>query len=73
MELKNKFLDNIKELQYKNRIKLNKLGNIIDIEEVEYQNYKLSIKFENEIYNGIYIKYTEEGNKLKRGNEITFF
>ena len=62
----------MKELQYKNRIKLNKLGNITDIEEVEYQNYKLSIKFKNEIYNGIYIKYTEEGNKLKRGNEITF-
>ena len=62
----------MKELQYKNRIKLNKLGNIIDIEGVEYQNYKLSIKFEDEIYNGIYIKYTEEANKLKRGNEITF-
>ncbi len=43
MESKNKFLDNMKELQYKNRIKLNKLGYITDIEEVEYQNYKLSI------------------------------
>ena len=66
MEDENKFLSQIKKLQNKNNIEHFTSGIIMNIEEVEYQIYKLTIKIENNIYKGIYI----DSNKIKEEYKI---
>ena len=66
MEDENKFLSQIKKLQNKNNIEHFTSGIIMNIEEVEYQIYKLTIKIENNIYKGIYIDI----NKIKEEYKI---
>ena len=66
MEDENKFLNQIKKLQNKNNIDYFISGIIMNIEEVEYQIYKLTIKIENNIYKGIYI----DSNKIKEEYKI---
>ena len=57
METNNNFLEEIKNLKYEEEIILNNIsGIIIEIEEVEYQKFNLTIKIKEKIYKGIYIK-----------------
>ena len=60
MEVKNNFLENIKQLQNKDIIEVFTSGIIMNIEEVEYRIFKLTINIENNIYKGIYI----DGNNI---------
>ena len=61
METNNNFLEEIKNLKYKDEIILNNISGIItEIEEVEYQKFNLTIEIKGKIYKGIYIEYTKK-------------
>ena len=67
------FLEIMKKFQSEKVIKLfNAQGIIKDIEEVEYKIFKLSIKINNNNYQGIYIKSIEENDKFKINDIIEF-
>ena len=74
MEESNEFLEKIKKLQYNEEVDLsNILGIIINIKQVEFETFKLSIKIENIIYCGIYLKYNNKAEELKEGDYIKLF
>ena len=67
------FLEIMKKFQSEKVIKLfNAQGIIKDIEEVEYKIFKLSIKINNNNYQGIYIKSIEENDEFKINDIIEF-
>ena len=73
MEKKDIFLEAIKNLQNQKMIILSNsiLGVILEIEEIEYMNFKLIIQVNENIYNGIHIEIKERMlNRLKKGNKI---
>ena len=73
MEKKDIFLEAIKNLQNQKMIILSNsiLGVILEIEEIEYMNFKLIIQVNENIYNGILIEIKERMlNRLKKGNKI---
>ena len=66
METNNNFLEEIKNLKYEEEITLNNIsGIIIEIEEVEYQKFNLTIEIKEKIYKGIYIEYSKKKNKKR--------
>ena len=74
MEESNEFLEKIKKLQYNEEVDLsNILGIITNIKQVEFETFKLSIKIENIIYCGIYLKYNNKAEELKEGDYIKLF
>ena len=68
------FLEIMKKFQSEKVIKLfNTQGIIKDIEEVEYKIFKLSIKINNNNYQGIYIKSIEENDEFEINDIIEFY
>ena len=67
------FLEIMKKFQSEKVIKLFNIQGIIkDREEVEYKIFKLSIKINNNNYQGIYIKSIEENDEFKINDIIKF-
>ena len=74
MEDNNEFLEKIKKLQYCEEVDLsNTLGIITNIEQVEFETFKLSVKIENNIYCGIYLKYNNIVDELKKDDSLKLF
>ena len=74
MEDSNEFLEKIKKLQYCEEVDLsNTLGIITNIEQVEFETFKLSVKIENNIYCGIYLKYNNIVDELKKDDSLKLF
>jgi len=74
MEDSNEFLEKIIKLQNHEEVDLsNILGIITNIEQVEYETFKLSIKIKSIIYSGIYLKYNNKVDELKKGDSIKLF
>ena len=74
MEDSNEFLEKIINLQNHEEVELsNILGIITNIEKVEFESFKLSIKIQSIIYDGIYLKYNNKVDELKMGDYIKLF
>ena len=72
-ESKESFLEEIKKLTGQKIIYLeNTSGIIIDIEEVEYKIFKLTLQIEGKIYTGIYKQY-DNLNEVQKNNRIKLF
>ena len=72
-ESKESFLEEIKKLPGQKVIELkNTSGIIIDIEEVEYKIFKLTLQIEGKIYSGIY-KIYDKFNEVQKNNRIYLF
>ena len=66
-------LENIIKLQNSEEVPLSNVSGIItNIEQVEYETFKLSIKIKNNIYYGIYLKYNEV-DEIKKGDSIILY
>lgn len=58
------FISNIKSLITKKKVTMNINVEIFDILEIEYEEYSLTLKIDNYLYKGIYMKKNE---KIKKG------
>ena len=73
MEDNSNFLEEIKKLQDLEEVELNNpLGTILNIEQIEYETFKLMLEIEGNRYGGIYIEYNKN-NELKKGDIITLY
>ena len=67
------FLENIKTLQEQEKIILNNLsGTITNIEQVEFETFKISVEIEKNIYCGIYVE-KNKNEELQKGDSILLF
>ena len=74
MEDNNSFLAQINDLGEQDDIDLIKTyGIIIDIEEVEYKIFKLTLLIEEKIFSGIYITYNKRNAGLKKNDTILLY